>query len=204
VSSIPMAFRVIGDISMVQVFKSSPRRTRAFVVSAILGLCAGLIPELLVLLDARMSVGHFLPYRCPLLGGVQATIESDDSWSVVSRCEHPREGGWSLVASHGDASDSDRIPASSIMIFESIPGTSGFTVSHRSSGQAHQKSLGVSDLGSSSFVRRLRGDLGYEISACPAESSREAIRVVQMILADRVRELRQPDLLLTSGLSQAD
>lgn len=173
-------------------------------IATVVGVSAGVLPEMVILLEAFKGSDHVLLHRCPLLNGVQKTIDSNEDWDIVARREHPEHGGWSVVVAHGGPLDSDEVVPTSLLIFESVPGTNGLTVSHCLNGRISRKSLRLQDIGGSNFVRRLRGDLEYEIEAFPVASSRGAIRVVRMVLADRVRELEQPDVLLTSGLLPAD
>ena len=173
-------------------------------------ICAGLgllglaiLPEILVLAESFADRGRLLPTRCALLQGVQKTIESNDDWTILVRREHPLDEEWSVVATLG-GSDDDRVAASSIMIFESVSGADGLTVSHSMDEDASRACLEVDAACSAGFVHRLRGDLEYRIQAFETPSPRDAIRVVQMVLTDRVRELEQPNILLTSGRSRAD
>jgi hypothetical protein len=166
-------------------------------------LCLSILPEMVILTESFADRGNLLPNRCALLQGVQKTIESDDDWTILVRREHPLDDEWSVVATHG-VSDDARVSASSILVFESVSGTDGLTVSHSLNDESSLESLEVHAAGSAGFVRRLRGDLGYRIHAFETASPRDAIRVVRMILAERVRELEQPNILLTSGHSRAD
>lgn len=166
-------------------------------------LCLSILPEMLILTESFADRGDRLPNRCALLQGVQKTIELNDDWTILVRREHPLDDEWSVVATHGGPDDA-RVPASSILIFESVSGADGLTVSRSMNDESSLKSLELHAAGSAGFVRRLRGDLGYRIDAFETASPRDAIRVVRMILAERVRELEQPNILLTSGHSRAD
>jgi hypothetical protein len=100
--------------------------------------------------------------------------------------------------------DRPEIATESLIVFESVLGTDALTVSYPMHEGNSRESLVLEDIGSSGFVRRLRGDLDYRIHGFPTASPRDAISLVRIILAERVRELEQPDLLLTSGLLPAD
>jgi hypothetical protein len=91
-----------------------------------------------------------------------------------------------------------------MIVFESVPATNAMTVSYPMWDGMSRHSVSLDDIGASGFVKRLRGDLDYRIHGFPTDSPRDAIGLVRIILAERVRELEQPDLLLTSGLLPAD
>ena len=183
--------------------KSHVTSTPALLCAGVVSLCLAILPEMLMLADGLADRTHLLPSRCALLQGVQKAIDSNDGWRVLARREHPGRREWSVVATCDRAIDS-QVVSSSIIVFESVSGTDALTISHRIDEASPLEPLKLLKVGESGFVHRLRGDLDYRIHAFSTPSPRDAIRVVRMILADRVRELEQPDLLLTSGPSQAD
>ncbi len=175
----------------------------ALLSAGLLLLCLAILPDMLMLARGYADRTHLLSNRCALLQGVQKTIESNDGWTVLARREHPNRGEWSVVATCDRSLGSQVVPTS-IIVFESVSGAEALTVSHRIDEASPLESLELLDVGDSAFVHRLRGDLDYRIHAFQTPSPRDAIRVVRMILAERVRELEQPDILLTSGPSQTD
>ena len=168
------------------------------------GVCVGSIPQAVTFLEAMQPSEQGLVHRCPILNGVHKVIESDTTWSILARREHPVNGGWSLVVACDVPDEHPEIASESIIVFESVLGTDALTVSYPMHEANSRESLLLEDIGSSGFVRRLRGDLDYRIHGFPTVSPRDAISLVRIILAERVRELEQPDLLLTSGLLPAD
>lgn len=171
--------------------------------AGVLSLCLAILPDMLMIARGYADRTHLLPNRCALLQGVQKTIDSNDGWTVLARREHPDRGEWSVVATCDRSLDSQFVPAS-IIVFESVFGSDALTISHRIGSESRLESLELLEVGDLAFVHRLRGDLDYQIHAFQTRSPRDVIRVVRMILAERVRELEQPDLLLTSSRSQAD
>ena len=113
-------------------------------------LCLSILPEMLILTESFGDRGNLLPNRCALLQGVQKTIESDDDWTILVRREHPLDDEWSVVATHG-VSDDARVSASSILVFESVSGTDGLTVSHSLNDESSLESLEVHAAGSAGF-----------------------------------------------------
>ena len=163
----------------------------------------GILPEVGILLGGLLDRRTALPDRCEHLQAVQKTLQSNDEWIILSRREHPEDQEWSVVAAYGGSGDLEITPAH-IIVLESIPGARGLTVSHGMDGVPGTRPIDPRSIGSSRFVHQLRGDLEYRIEAFQARSPRDVIRVVRMFLDERVRELEQPDILLTSGLSSAD
>ena len=108
-----------------------------------------------------------------------------------------------MVVTYNGSGDM-RITPASIVVLESVPGAGGLTVSHGLEGVSGSRLIDPRSIGSSRFVHQLRGDLGYRIEALPARSPRDVVRVVRMFLDERVRELEQPNILLTSRLSSTD
>jgi hypothetical protein len=168
------------------------------------GICLGSIPQAVTFLEAMQPSEQKLVHRCPILNGIHKVIESNTSWTILARREHPVNGGWSLIVACGVPVDRPEIATESLIVFESVLGTDALTVSYPMHEGNSRESLVLEDIGSSGFVRRLRGDLDYRIHGFPTASPRDAISLVRIILAERVRELEQPDLLLTSGLLPAD
>jgi hypothetical protein len=167
-------------------------------------VCLGSIPHAATFLEAMKRTDHHLVHRCPILNGVHKAIQSNESWTVLARREHPVNGGWSLIVAFAVPIDSSEISSESMIVFESVPATNAMTVSYPMWDGMSRHSVSLDDIGASGFVKRLRGDLDYRIHGFPTDSPRDAIGLVRIILAERVRELEQPDLLLTSGLLPAD
>ncbi len=153
--------------------------------------------------DPRQDDGVSQP-RCFLQNAVHRTVDFDEAWTVVARPARPGTGEWALVVAHQSFHDSVGPSRRSIIVFESWPGANALICSYALDGGGGGEALSVSDLGTARFIRRLRGDLDYQIHAFPTVSARDAIGLVRMILAERVREFEQPHILLTSGGLPAD
>tara|TARA_B100001059_G_scaffold177573_1_gene178144 strand:+ start:508 stop:1059 length:552 start_codon:yes stop_codon:yes gene_type:complete len=170
----------------------------ALLSAGVVTLCLAILPDMLMIARGFADRTHLLLNRCELLQGVQKTIDSNDGWTVLARREHPDRGEWSLVATCDRDPDSQVVPES-IIVFESVFGSEALTVSHRIGAESPLESLCLLEVGDSAFVHRLRGDLDYQIHAFQTRSPRDVIRVVRMILAERVREQKQPDLFAHVG-----
>ena len=166
-------------------------------------MCLGILPEIGIILGGLSPHGFALPERCELLQAVHKTFQAEDDWIILSRREHPDHQEWSVVATYA-GSDDARITSDSIVVFESVAGVRGLTVSHGIRSEFGACTVDPGSLGSSRFVHQLRGDLDYRIRAFQTPSPRDVVRVVRTFLDGRVRELKQPDILLTSTLSSAD
>lgn len=130
---------------------------------------------------------------------IDRLVGRDPNWMVIGRDFHPARANWSLVLWCDSPSRAGRIDRDELLVLEHQRASRSIVATIRICEAAPSAPFETDADFDSAFVRGLRGNLSFRSTVVGRTEQLELLALVDQMLSERVREVEEPDVSLTSS-----
>lgn len=136
--------------------------------------------------------------RSTLLHVVSDMIEQAPGWYVIARFEDPVRGNWTIVTWYDCPVRPNQVDPNEILVLEKPANADVLLATTRNPAAGPCDPLQLEVLITTRFLREIRKGFAYMSHVIGKAEVDEGVEVITALMEDRVRELEEPMVSLTS------
>ena len=142
--------------------------------------------------------------RSRTLHPISRMVDDTDEWQVVARFEDPVHRDWTLVVWHDGPLRPGLIDPCELVVFTQTSTADALVANSLCEHAGPCDPMSPDAIADPAFVRSTRRDIRYCARVVASAEHPNSVTLTMDLLAERVRELDKPRLLLTSTPDRAD
>ncbi|MDG2030701.1 MAG: hypothetical protein P8J45_06835 [Phycisphaerales bacterium] len=139
--------------------------------------------------------------RSTTLHPISRMVEASSDWQIVARTEDPMRHDWALIVWHDGPRRPGMIDPCELVVFTQTVNADALVATSLCEHVGPCDPMMHESVADPSFIRFTRRDIRYCARVVSSAEDSDSVELTSSLLDERVRELDNPGLLLTSTLN---